>query len=588
MSVLSVVLYIIGAVVGLWLGIHSVKDTLTFNSYSSNKMLEGGKEKSKEQAKIFNMGPAQDPMYYNAGSSNVINTNNTTINNNNSSTTMSGPVQIPDMRGIDYNNANNVNISIPTAIEGEGSMPENQGININSVVGEAGVVTMNAPSGRINNIMSKQIEGPIQQQGVINNLTKDSNQNVQQLGNNITNQIENSKIITYRDASERHFSREKGNMKPLQLSKGNLIGGTKRFYLPDNQMIEGNSSENEEENNNEVQVQVPSKKIIDFNTAKLNVTNKKYTVVPEDATKILSLEQAYSDSRNTDLGMKQLVKLSEVYRANNIMNLAGDTNYRNVINQVIQENSTIENPEHIMWIADRAINKTNGKRIDREKRAGFMTNKPNVQRNLQAENMNFLNNMIINDSNISGKFSNFESKEYRSQKLQQAKENILKRGNMTLEEKEAEYEKIKEQILENPEEAVEILGENGVEELKGHMNEEKRKVYEDNIEKQEKIADANFKKQHEEYKDSSSEVVRKERTKEEMKEAISEAVKELYQEMKKADDKNNLRRSSFEEYKERMKNQENMSANNMLQPAVNSNVYIPRSVQEQIARNLNR
>ena len=73
-----------------------------------------------------------------------------------------------------------------------------------------------------------------------------------------------------------------------------------------------------------------------------------------------------------------------------------------------------------------------------------------------------------------------------------------------------------------------------------------------------------------------------------MKEAISEAVKELYQEMKKADDKNNLRRSSFEEYKERMKNQENMSANNMLQPAVNSNVYIPRSVQEQIARNLNR
>ena len=524
MSVLSVVLYIIGAVVGVWLGIHSVKDTLTFNSYSSNKMLEGGKEKSKEQAKRFNMGPAQDPMYYNAGSSNVINTNNTT---------MSGPVQIPDMRGIDYNNANNVNISIPTAVESEGTMPENQGININSVVGEAGVVTMNAPSGR-------------------------------------------------------HFSREKGNMKPLQLSKGNLIGETKRFYLPDNQMIEGNSSENEEENNNEVQVQVPSKKIIDFNTAKLNVTNKKYTVVPEDATKILSLEQAYSDSRNTDLGMRQLVKLSEVYRANNIMNLAGDTNYRNVINQVIQENSTIENPEHIMWIADRAINKTNGKRMDREKRAGFMTNKPNVQRNLQAENMNFLNNMIINDSDISGKFSNFESKEYRSQKLQQAKENILKRGNMTLEEKEAEYEKIKEQILENTEEAVEILGENGVEELKGHMNEEKRKVYEDNIEKQEKIADANFKKQHEEYKDSSSEVVRKERTKEEMKEAISETVKELYQEMEKADDKNNLRRRSFEEYKERMRNQENMSANNMLQPAVNSNVYIPKSVQEQIARNLNR
>ena len=55
-----------------------------------------------------------------------------------------------------------------------------------------------------------------------------------------------------------------------------------------------------------------------------------------------------------------------------------------------------------------------------------MTNKPNVQRNLQAENMNFLNNMIINDSNISGKFSNFESKEYRSQKLQQAKEKAVK------------------------------------------------------------------------------------------------------------------------------------------------------------------
>lgn len=623
---LSVVLYALGAIAGIWFGIHSAKNVFTLNSSNSTTMLGDGQEKAQGKAQILEKERAKDP----------INANNSPATN-----TAYGQPQLPDMRGVDYGNV------------GMGG-----GMGLNAMIGVVNAVGLSTQSGAIKNtsVAGRHITGPVRQMGMIYNVKPKGTKSIQQLGSPITNTIARGRLSINQNGNGIKTSIAEGrtDVKPLGNSKNYISGNVKSLkagqgdiYTP-NLKINGvskagslyaqnfiapksmrkklkklkgvntgsNVTSNDMSSGLDQQTLLEGENttankrsvIINLNTIKLlNNDSRKYTSSTSHLTKTLSLEEAFGDPQNETLTSEQKVVLAGVYRK---YGLIGDDSYKNMLKQVIQEGPNIKEPEKIVWLANRAPEFMNRKIRHRQTNAELMTNKRNVQKDLQNSNMNYLNNMIRSDGTASGQINHFVEESYRKKVEQKARANIEKRSSdMSLEEIEKEYEEevkkimgggnekdkeaieehIKQQILADPEEAKKIIGEEKANDIKKHAEEEREKVYQRNLEKQENVADSEFKKSNPEYKDASSDELREARIKSEVKESINQAIEELSSQSKQSDDEQKERKiKSYEEYIERRRKldeqyKSNIEGNTSM-PTGSSTIYIPRAIQEQMAR----
>ena len=167
--------------------------------------------------------------------------------------------------------------------------------------------------------------------------------------------------------------------------------------------------------------------------------------------------------------------------------------------------------------------------------------------NLNQENRKALDE-LLRDTTVSTHYNNYLdenfdnvhqlSEEEIKEIEHQARENVRKRDDLSLEEKEAEYERlkeemqasalesrleeiegiVKEEILDNPDEAREILGEEGAELLRAKLakiQEERDAMYQKLLKMQKRASRSSY----EEFK---------KRRDEEMKADITAAVNELY------------------------------------------------------------
>lgn len=689
---LQVILYVVGAVAGIWFGLHSAKDAFTLRSSSTTTMLGDGKEKEKEKAKILEKERAKDPI------------NSNTANGGNSpaiNTAYTQP-QLPDMRGVDYANSGNM----PPA-SGMG-----RGFGVTAVVGVVNGIGAVVQGGEVRNkfAAARQIIGPVRQTGMVYNMKPKGTKSIQQAGSNIFNTISHGRLTMSQNAkgirtsiaegrtdvkplgnssnyisgdvksikagqgdiytpnlrikavskvgslSAQNFTAPKkirkkiqklNHTNPLLVQKGSTftntntnsnINSTTKINNYNQEVLRAGASEqkalsdNTGTGKNEGRERRPNV-VINLNTVNLlSSGNRRYVNSTEGATKTLSLEQAFGEAQNGGFSNEQLITLAAVYRAVNKIAVSGNGNYQNVlkqitqadhssyqsvVQQVIQERPDLKDPEQIIWTAYRAPQLVEqGPKQRRQSVAAFMTNKKNVQKDLQAQNINYLNGIIRNDGVAATQFQHVVEENYRKNVEQRAKENIEKRADMSLEEKEKEYEKevkkllgsgneeekkiieehIKEQVLANPEEAKRVIGGKAASDLKEHMEQEEKKVYQRNIEKQEKAADNEFVKKHPEHKEDGAEQVREARRKDEMREAINKAVSEMYAQMKKGqeqeknekDKQRDRKIRSFEEYRERREQQDKQyNANiqgNIPQPTGSSSIYIPRNVQDQMAK----
>lgn len=228
----------------------------------------------------------------------------------------------------------------------------------------------------------------------------------------------------------------------------------------------------------------------------------------------------------------------------------------------------------------------------------------NERVDMNKESMSALNNLLKDTSgSASTHFHNFIEENFKDEierELspeevkeieEQARENINKRNDIPLEQKEEEYEKekarllgeqegensevieqlLKERIVDHPEDAGSVLGKEGARALQEQLDnikDKKDRVVVEEIIKQNLKANARYVKKHPEYNKSRFEEIYKARQHEEMKQDIETAVGKLYSQKTT---------SSKNEYGK------NLKANNP-QPQVNrSTVFVPRQVQDRLA-----
>lgn len=664
---IGVILYAIGVFLAVKWAFGGSKDILISNSSSSTTMIGDGKQHGKERAEKLNKERATDPMATQAN-------NSPAANNAYSSQPRLPDMRGADYGNLNGDAMNNPSVLKGMAMLGvspaliAGEMATKVAKKVGTKVDEkfeikkkiskpiqwgkdkiyTAKTAVNTAKTAIGNKKDEFIDSKVKPK--IRKVTSDINKFIEPAKNmtrKIQGQIERGKdklsivgeqitdtegyrigaqgarmirgAITGKDIFANRFFAPKGTSARLYQNMGNT--NIQNSQLKNNRwyLSEGQQPLISREN-------VPNKVTININTLNLmNNGNRKYSVAPENMPKILSLEEAFSDPENRELNRTQLGISAGVYRAINGLAVSGNSgyqtfsqvmqsdskNYEKVLRQVIKEQPGIKNPEQVMWIASRAMQLNEDKKHNREVNASLMTNRRNVQRDLEAGNLNYLNGMIRNDSAISNQFENFVETSYKKDMEEKARANIEKRSNMSLDEKEKEYEqelkkllengseedkkaveeRIKQQVLAEPEVAIEIIGEKGVDELTEHIKKEYERVYKHNLSKQENIADNEFRKANDEYKDSSPSEVREARIKFEMKESIEQATSEMYSKMQQESEENQKRDQkirSFEGYMERRRRQEEQYQKNVegsMPKAVGSDsIYVPRYVQEQRAK----
>lgn len=542
---LAVGLYVFGAVACIWFGMRSTSEAInTIKESTSNIMLGDGKEKSKRLEKE----PAKDPMMKSRED----------YGNN----MQMASYRIPDMRGVEYGSSN-------ADINATGITNTFAGNNSLGVVNQSGDI-------KNTSLGSQEISGVINSAENMYNVGINNPGKINQQSQNMLNNISNSNVMMNSGSISKNYtvaSRE--NTPKLKVSTGQLLGGTRHYTAPAGTLFKEKS---------DVQTQTTSaRKIINFKT----IQEGKLVANPQSYMKMLSLEQVYGNPANAELDVQQSSTFAAVLRYINENNIPTNSNYETIIKQVIKEKPELNTPEKILTATDFTIRELSNKNGERMATAKFMTNKPNAQKKVQTGNMQFLNNLIKSDSSIANQFSNFIKNSDREKYIQKAKENIQKRDNMSLEEKEQEYEEyIKSLILSNPDAAKDMIGEKGVTELKRHMKEEEDKTYNSNLERIENIEDKDFIKNNKQYKDASMEEVREARLNAEMKKAISIAVNEMYNSLKADNEKRASKIRSFEEFKQRREKTGIGMVENMPQPMGMSSIYLPKAIQDQVARQL--
>lgn len=313
------------------------------------------------------------------------------------------------------------------------------------------------------------------------------------------------------------------------------------------------------------------------------------------------------DSRNNGLSTEQKAKLYSLTRVNEERKISSGNSSSSVgydktelFRQLVQ---TV--PEMNTKDMRKVASEANRLSEERKKNQQLIANQmANERIDMNKESMNAINDLLKDTSGTtSTRFHNFIEENFKDEIEReltpdeikeiedQARENISKRNNLSLEQKEEEYEKekakllgekesensevieqlLKERIVDHPEDAESILGKEGASALQEQLNnikDERDRAVVQEIIKQNFKDNARFVKKHPEYSKERFEKIYKARQHEEMKQDIETAVGKLYSQSNK---------SSKNEYGK------NFGANNP-QPQGNSKtVFVPRQVQDRLA-----
>ena len=313
------------------------------------------------------------------------------------------------------------------------------------------------------------------------------------------------------------------------------------------------------------------------------------------------------DSRNNGLSTDQKAKLYSLTRVNEERKISSGDSSSSVgydktelFRQLVQ---TV--PEMNTKDMRKVASEANRLSEERKKNQQLIANQmANERIDMNKESMNAINDLLKDTSGTtSTRFHNFIEENFKDEIEReltpdeikeiedQARENISKRNDLSLEQKEEEYEKekakllgekesensevieqlLKERIVDHPEDAESILGKEGASALQEQLNnikDERDRAVVQEIIKQNFKDNARFVKKHPEYSKERFEEIYKARQHEEMKQDIETAVGKLYSQSNK---------SSKNEY------EKNFGANNP-QPQGNSKtVFVPRQVQDRLA-----
>ena len=313
------------------------------------------------------------------------------------------------------------------------------------------------------------------------------------------------------------------------------------------------------------------------------------------------------DSRNNGLSTDQKAKLYSLTRVNEERKISSGDSSSSVgydktelFRQLVQ---TV--PEMNTKDMRKVASEANRLSEERKKNQQLIANQmANERIDMNKESMNAINDLLKDTSGTtSTRFHNFIEENFKDEIEReltpdeikeienQAKENISKRNDISLEQKEEEYEKekakllgekesensevieqlLKERIVDHPEDAESILGKEGAAALQEQLNnikDERDRAIVQEIIKQNFKDNARFVKKHPEYSKERFDEIYKARQHEEMKQDIETAVGKLYSQSNK---------SSKNEYGK------NFGANNP-QPQGNSKtVFVPRQVQDRLA-----
>lgn len=313
------------------------------------------------------------------------------------------------------------------------------------------------------------------------------------------------------------------------------------------------------------------------------------------------------DSRNNGLSTEQKAKLYSLTRVNEERKISSGNSSSSVgydktelFRQLVQ---TV--PEMNTKDMRKVASEANRLSEERKKNQQLIANQmANERIDMNKESMNAINDLLKDTSGTtSTRFHNFIEENFKDEIEReltpdeikeienQARENISKRNDLSLEQKEEEYEKekakllgekesensevieqlLKERIVDHPEDAESILGKEGASALQEQLNnikDERDRAVVQEIIKQNFKDNARFVKKHPEYSKERFEKIYKARQHEEMKQDIETAVGKLYSQSNK---------SSKNEYGK------NFGANNPQPQGNSTTVFVPRQVQDRLA-----
>lgn len=315
------------------------------------------------------------------------------------------------------------------------------------------------------------------------------------------------------------------------------------------------------------------------------------------------------DSRNNGLSTEQKAKLYSLTRVNEERKISSGNSSSSssvgydkteLFRQLVQ---TV--PEMNTKDMRKVASEANRLSEERKKNQQLIANQmANERIDMNKESMNAINDLLKDTSGTtSTRFHNFIEENFKDEIEReltpdeikeienQARENISKRNDLSLEQKEEEYEKekakllgekesensevieqlLKERIVDHPEDAESILGKEGASALQEQLNnikDERDRAVVQEIIKQNFKDNARFVKKHPEYSKERFEKIYKARQHEEMKQDIETAVGKLYSQSNK---------SSKNEYGK------NFGANNPQPQGNNTTVFVPRQVQDRLA-----
>ena len=227
---------------------------------------------------------------------------------------------------------------------------------------------------------------------------------------------------------------------------------------------------------------------------------------PKQQLKMIEMQEVYGDKENMALTPEQKKEFYVITRTqknarmvatgNGISAIAAESGsrYRNdLIREVIEMAPQLTRKQKIQVI-NKAMEMKKARRRDQQlTQQALAAERTNQKINVNQENQKALDELLRDTSAVATNFNNFIdenfdnihnlSEEEIKRIEDQARENVRRRDDLTLEEKEQEYERLKEEmqtdtlesrleeiegivkdeILDNPSEAKEILGDKGVE-----------------------------------------------------------------------------------------------------------------------------
>ena len=623
---LPVLFYALSAVAGIMFGFMSGKKALTLvSSSSTTQQLGSGEEKAKR---------LDDKGHINGIEGNKENGARNADGGSYS--------RVPDMRGVDYGSVkesmssmtgNTSAIATQVTSQGESQGTAQGGANIMAVMGVANAVGA-VQNGNINNefiAAAQKIGNMDQRNSIIANTPIKGVKDINQMQSNVRNTFNRGRSVLYQgQVAQNTINEGKVNVPNLTISgisKANKMF-VKKFTVPKEAKMKIEQL-NARQNGVGILRRIAGEKkpyalgkangtgtrTTIFMPQKITnylMTGGSFTASAEQSSKIISMQQAFSNKQNAGLGRAGLVKLSEVNRitetrliesgkeANSVN--ASMKQYQAFFREIIRKNPRLT-PEQILAVANMAMSLKMRRDGNMKMSANFKARK---KFNLENANMNSLRQIIQNNENIANQFDGFVDEEYRKKVEAIARQNVEKRKDIPLEQLEEEYEKEKErimnggkvtksseeglilkQILENPDDAEDIIGKEGVAKLKETMAKNSEKLnstYRKNLRSQENAADNEYLRNNPSAGNLDAEELREARIKQEIQKAVDEAMEQLKKDMRK-EKANNAYEQKRREYEALNEGNGLMAANGGIGPqAMPQQIYISRTAEEQMAK----